>query len=186
MSGTTLPVWLAWPCGAAFLLGLYGLGRGIGWAMRLFSPAANSFTFPADQTAFRFTLTTAGSYELACTRPGRWGLKFSLPAAEIQVRRLPDGPIQRLQPSFWSVSSRTNLSGDTTQRIADFVANQPGEYELLNPGPARFQPGDQLRIMPATGGNTLLLILLLLVSGLATIGGFIVGLLAAVGAGQVR
>ncbi|MBO2007901.1 hypothetical protein [Hymenobacter negativus] len=176
-----LPVWLAWPCGAAFLLGIYGLGRGIGWATRLFSPEANAFAFPAAQDVFRFTLTAAGAYELSCTRPGRWGTWFTIPDVEIRVRRLPDGPVQRLQPSFWNWSKRTNMDGDTTQRIADFVADLPGEYELINPYTTQFLLGDKLRILPSTSGKTLPLVLLLLVSGLATISGFVVGLIAGIG-----
>jgi hypothetical protein len=181
MPAATLPIWLAWPCGAAFVLGIYGLGRGIGWASRLFNPDANYFTVPADQDVFRFTLTKAGAYELSCTRPGRWGNYFKLPEAELQVRRLPDGPVQRLRPSFWNWSKRTNMSGDTTMRIADFVANVPGEYELVNHGTTQFQPGDKLRILPSTAGKTLPLVLLLLVSGMATIGGLVVGLIAGLG-----
>lgn len=184
MANAALPVWLAWAGGTVFLLGLYGLVRGIGWAIRLYNPAANTFTLPAAQAAFRFTLTTAGTYELSCTRPGRWGHRFRLPDVEIQVRQLPNGLAQRLQPSFWNLSERTNLSGDTTQQIADFVANAPGDYELLNPSTAQFQSGDQLRILPSTSGKTLPLVLLLLVSGIATIGGFVVGLIAAIGGGR--
>ncbi|MBF9223532.1 hypothetical protein [Hymenobacter ruricola] len=181
MPAATLPVWLAWPCGAAFVLGIYGLGRGIGWASRMFNPDANYFTVPADQAAFRFTLTAAGAFEVSCTRPGRWGSYFKLPEVELQVRRLPDGPVQRLEPSLWSMTKRTNMSGDTTLRIADFVADAPGEYELLNHGTTQFHLGDKLSILPSTAGKTLPLVLLLLVSGMATIGGFVVGLIAALG-----
>ena len=181
MPAATLPVWVAWPCGAAFVLGIYGLGRAIGWATRLFDPPANAFAFPAAEATFRFTLTAAGSYELVCTRRGRWGHYFTIPDVEIRVRRLPGGPVQRLQPSFWNWAKRTNMEGDTTQRIADFVADVPGEYELKNPYTTQFHPGDKLRIMPSTAGKTLPLVLLLLVSGMATIGGFVVGLIAGIG-----
>lgn len=181
MAATTLPVWVAWPCGAAFMLGIYGLGRAIGWATRLFDPPANAFAFLAAEDTFRFTLTAAGTYELVCTRPGKWGQYFTMPDVEIQVRRLPDGPVQRLRPSFWNWAKRTNMDGDTTQQIADFVADLPGEYELTNPYTTQFHLGDKLRIMPSTSYKTLPLILLFLVSGMATIGGFVVGLIAGLG-----
>ena len=177
----TLPVWVAWPCRAVFVLGIYRLGRAIGWATRLFDPPANVFAFSAAEATFRFTLTAAGPYELVCTRSGKRGRYFTMPDVEIQMRRLPDGSMQRLQPSFWNWAKRTNMEGDTTQRIADFVADVPGEYELSNPYPTQFSPGDQLRIMPSTAGKTLPLVLLFLVSGMATIGGFIVGLIAGIG-----
>jgi hypothetical protein len=181
MSDATLPLWVVWPCGAAFVLGIYGLGRAIGWAMRLYDPPANHFTLPADQETFRFPLTAAGTYELVCTRPGKWGRYFTMPAVELQVRRLPDGAVQRLQPSFWNWAKRTDMEGNTTQRIADFEADVPGEYELLNPYITRFRLGDKLRILPSTAGTTLPLVLLFLVSGFATIGGFILGLIAGLG-----
>jgi hypothetical protein len=162
-------------------LGIYGLGRAIGWATRLYDPPANAFTTAAAEEAFRFTLTEAGNYEVSCTRSGKWGRYFKLPEVELRVRRLPDGPVQRLTPSFWNWAKRTNMDGDTTQRIADFVADVPGEYELLNPYPTQFHLGDKLRIMPSTAYKTLPLILLFLFSGIATIGGFVVGLIAGIG-----
>jgi hypothetical protein len=176
---------MVWPCGVAFILGIYGLGRGIGWAMRLYDPAANVFKLPAAQETFRFALTAAGAYEVACTRSSQWGRPFALPPAVLEVRRLPDGPVQRLEPSFWNLGARrTNMDGHTTQRIADFTADAPAEYELRNLTPTQFQLGDQLRIQPSTAGKMLPLILLLLVSGLATIGGLVVGLIAALGGGR--
>jgi hypothetical protein len=181
MPTATLPVWVAGPCGVAFVLGIYGLGRAIGWATRLFDPSANAFAFPAAAATFRFTLTAAGLYELVCTRPGRWGNYFPIPDVEVRVRRLPDGRVQRLQPSCWNWAKRTDMEGNTTQRLADFVADAPGEYELGNPYAAQFNAGDKLRIMPSTAGKTLPLVLLFLVSGIATIGGFIVGLIAGLG-----
>ena len=181
MPASTLPVWVAWPCGAAFVSGIYGLGRAICLATRLFDPSANAYSLPASQETFRFPLTAAGTYELVCTRPGKWGRYFTLPDVTLQVRRLPDGPVQRLQPSFWNWAKRSDMEGNTTQRIADFVADVPGEYELLNPYPTQFHLGDKLRIMPSTAYKTLPLVLLFLVSGLATIGGFVVGLIAGIG-----
>jgi hypothetical protein len=182
MSDATLPLWVVWPCGAAFVLGIYGLGRAIGWATRLFDPATNYFALPADQEVFRFPLTAAGCYEVSCTRPGKWGRYFTLPDVTLQVRRLPDGPVQRLQPSFWNWAKRADMEGNTTQRIADFVADVPGEYELRNPYPTQFHLGDKLRILPSTAGKTLPLVLLFLVSGFAMLGGFILGLIAGIGA----
>jgi hypothetical protein len=181
MPASTLPVWVAWPCGAAFGLGIYGLGRAIGWATRLFDPPANYFSLSADEVVFRFPLTAAGAYEVSCTRPGKWGRYFALPDVTLQVRRLPDGPVQYLQPSFWNWAKRADMDGNTTQRIADFVADVPGEYELRNPYTSQFPLGDKLRIMPSTAGKTLPLVLLFLLSGLATIGGFVVGLIAGIG-----
>jgi hypothetical protein len=165
----------------AFVLGIYGLGRAIGWATRLFDPSANAFAFPAALVTFRFTLTAAVPYELVCTRPSRWGNYFTIPNVEIQVRRLPDGLAQRLRPSFWNWDKRTDMEGNTTQRFADFVADAPGEYELSNPSASQFNSSDKLHIMPSTAGKTLPLVLLFLVSGIATIGGFIVGLIAGLG-----
>jgi len=177
-----LPTWVAWPCGVAFILGIYGLGRAIGWAQRLYDPPANAFKLPAAQEVFPFTLTAAGTYEVACTRPGQWGRPFTMPPAVLEVRRLPDGPVQRLEPGFWSWNARrANMDGDTTERIADFGADQPGDYELRNLTPTQFHRGDLLRVQPSTAGKMLPLTLLFLVSGLATIGGFVVGLIAGLG-----
>lgn len=57
----------------------------------------------------------------------------------------------------------------------------PAEYELNNPYPTQFHASDKLRIMPSTAGKTLPLILLFLVSKIATIRDFVVGLIAGVG-----
>ena len=60
------------------------------------------------------------------------------------------------------------------------MADVPGEYELRNPYPTQFHRGDKLRIMPSTAYKTLPLVLLFLVLGFATIGGFILGLIASI------
>ena len=180
----TLSGWLAVPCGVACLLGFYGLIRAMNWADRLYNPAGDNFTLSAAQDVFLFTLSAASTYEVSCARPGQWGRPFALPEVELQVRRLPDGVVQRLQPSFWNWSRRTDMEGKTTQRIADFVAYTPGDYELRNPYTARFQAGDQLRILPSTGGTMLPLNLLFLISGLATIGGFVLGMIIGINALQ--
>jgi hypothetical protein len=178
-----LPVWLVLPFGLLFLLGAYGLVRGIGWAIRLFNPTDNAFTIPASQAAFRFTLTKPGTYEIGCTRPNQY-THFQLPEVALSVRALPAGEPQWLRPSSWGRVTRTNLSGETTQQIDTFEADAPGEYELLNPNANQFKAGDKLSIMANTGGKTVLLVLLLIASGFATIGGLVLGILAAGGVGR--
>ena len=182
-ASAVLPVWLVLPFGLLFLLGIYGLVRGIGWAIRLFNPTANAFTIPASQPAFRFTLTKPGTYEIGCTRPNQYSF-FQLPDVALSVRALPAGREQWLRPSNWGRVKRTNMSGETTLQIDTFEVDATGEYELLNPNADQFKAGDKLAIMPNTGGKTVLLVLLLLVSGFATIGGMVLGILAAVGVGS--
>lgn len=177
----TLPPWLAFPLFALSLLGMAGLFYSIRGLVRLFSPAENAFTVSAAQTVFRFALTRPGSYEVGCTRPGRWGLRFTLPSVVLEVQALPAGVVQRLTPPRWSRSERTNLSGDSTLRFDSFEANAPGEYELRNPGAAQFNSGDQLRIIPDAGFKTVLFILAIIASAFALLGGGIVGLLAIMG-----
>ncbi|GAB3571337.1 hypothetical protein [Hymenobacter daeguensis] len=173
-----LPSWLALPLLAVALLGAAGLFYSIRGLVRLFNPAENAFTLSAAQPVFRFVLTRAGSYEVGCTRPGRWGLRFSLPAVVLEVQALPAGAVQRLTPPRWSRTQRSSLSGDTTLRFATFRAATPGEYELRNPGAAQFGPGDQLRIIPDAGAKTVFFILAIIASAFALLGGGIVGLLA--------
>jgi hypothetical protein len=143
--------WLAWPLGALCLVGIVGLVYSIGGLIRVNNPTANSYTLPASQPAFRFALTHPGNYELACTRPGQWGNGFGVPSVELQLRQLATGTKHTLQTSNWNLMRRTNMSGETTLTIVAFAIATAGEYELLNPGAAQFKPGDQLRIMPATG-----------------------------------
>ncbi|MBO2010745.1 hypothetical protein [Hymenobacter negativus] len=177
----TLPSWLAFPLLPLSLLGMVGLFYSIRGLVRLFDPAENAFTFSAAQPAFRFTLTRPGQYEVGCTRPGRWGLLFTLPSVVLEVQALPGGVVQRLTPPRWSRTKRTNLSGDTTLRFDSFSAAAPGEYELRNPGAAQFNPGDQLRIIPDAGFKTVLFILAIIASAFALLGGGIVGSLAVLG-----
>lgn len=177
----TLPSWLAFPLLALSLLGMVGLFYSIRGLVRLFNPAENAFTFPATQLVFRFALTRPGSYEVGCTRPGRWGRFFTLPPVEMEVQALPASAVQRLTPPRWSRAERTNLNGDTTLRFDSFEAATPGEYELRNPGAAQFMPNDQLRIIPNAGLKTGLFILAIIASAFALLGGGIVGLLAVVG-----
>lgn len=177
---TYLPLWWVWPSALLLLLGIYGLARGIGWAMRLFSPSQNAYTIPATQQEFRFVLTKRGTYEIGCVRPNQFSF-FQLPEIALLVRLLPGGREQWLRPSSWGRVQRTNMSGETTIRISTFEAYERGEYELLNPGAEQFKPGDKLRIMPNTGFRMVLLILLFIVAGFATIGGLVLGTLALAG-----
>jgi len=177
----TLPTWLAWPLGALCLLGTAGLVYSVGGLIRVNNPTANFYKLPASQPAFRFALTQPGRYELACTRSGRWGNEFVVPDVELRLRQLATGTEQTLQTSNWHLVQRTNLSGETTLTIATFTVAATGEYELFNPATSQFKPGDQLRILPATGGQNVGLILGVILSSVAMLGGFIAGLIAALG-----
>lgn len=162
-------------------LGIYGLVRGIGWAIRLFNPTENAFTIPASQKEFRFALTKRGTYEIGCVRPNQFSF-FQLPKIALLVRLLPGGyRDQWLRPSNVGWVKRTNMSGETTMRIGTFKAAERGEYELLSTDAGQFKPGDKLSIMPSTGFRMVLLVLVLLVSGFATIGGLVLGILALAG-----
>jgi len=178
-----LSPWLAFPLFALSLLGIVGLFYSIRGLVRLSNPAENAFKFSAAESVFRFTLTRPGQYEVGCTRPGRWGMLFTLPSVVMEVRALPGGTVQRLTPPNWGYVKRSNMSGDTTLRFDTFSAASPGEYELRNPGAAQFEPGDQLRIMPAEAFKMVLFILGCIASAFALLGGGIVGLLATLGLG---
>lgn len=177
-----LPLWWVWPSVLVMSLGIYGLVRGIGWAIRLFNPTKNAFTIPASQKEFRFVLTKRGTYEIGCVRPNQFSF-FQLPKIALLVRLLPGGQEQEqwLHPSSVGWVKRTNMSGETTMRVGTFEAYERGEYELLNPDAGQFKPGDKLSIMPNTGFRTVLLVLVLIVSGFATIGGLVMGILALAG-----
>jgi len=177
-----LPLWLVWPSTLVMSLGLYGLVRGVGWAIRMFNPTENAFTIPASQGEFRFVLTRRGTYEIGCVRPNQFSV-FQLPKIKLLVRRLPGGRGQEqwLYPSSFGWAKRTNMSGETTMRIGTFEVHEHGEYELLNPDAAQFKSGDKLSILPSTGFRTVLLVLLLILSGFAAIGGLVMSILALAG-----
>ena len=179
-----LPGWLVWPCTLLCLAGAVGLLYSVLQLVRLYDPPENAFKFSASQLVFRFALTQPGEYELACARPGQWDRYFTLPTATLALRQLPAGPELLVRASTWSLMKRTNLSGETTLRLGTFVAPAPGEYELRNPDAANFKPGDNLRLLPAAGLKGFLLILAILLSSFALIGGFILALLAAQTLGQ--
>ncbi|MDO7875943.1 hypothetical protein Q5H93_14460 [Hymenobacter sp. ASUV-10] len=146
----------------------------------MFNPTENAFTIPASQKEFRFVLTKRGTYEIGCTRPNQFSF-FQLPEIALLVRLLPGGREQWLRPSSLGWVKRTNMSGETTMRISTFEADEQGEYELLNPDAEQFKPGDKLSIMPNTGFRTVLLVLALIASGFATIGGLVLGILGLAG-----
>jgi plastocyanin len=179
-----LPTWLAWPLGALCLLGIVGLVYSVGDLIRVNNPTENAYKLPASQAAFRFTLTQPGRYELACTRAGRWGNGFLVPDVALRLRQLATGTAQTVRTSNWHPVQRTSMSGETTLTMATFTITVAGEYELLNPATSQFKPGDQLRILPATGGQNVLLILAVVLSSVAMLGGFIAGLIAALGSGR--
>lgn len=174
-----LPFWWVWPSTLLLILGIYGLARATGWAMRMFNPTKNAFVIPATQKEFRFVLTKRGNYEIGCVRPNQFSY-FQVPKTTLLVRQLPAG--QGLEQRIYSGGAgwvkRTNMSGETTMRIGSFTADERGEYELLNPDAEQFKPGDKLSIMPDTGFRMVLLILLFIVSGFATIGGLVLGTIA--------
>lgn len=177
-----LPLGWLWPSTLLLLLGMYGLARATGWAMRMFNPTKNAFTIPASQQEFRFVLTKRGTYEIGCVRPNQFSY-FQVPKVKLLVRQLPVGSEQEqwLHAGGAGWVKRTNMSGETTMRIGTFEAYERGEYELLNPGAEQFKSGDKLSIMPSTGFRMVLLILLFIVSGFATIGGLVLSILALAG-----
>ena len=179
-----LPTWLAWPLGALFLVGIVGLVYSIGGLIRVNNPAENFYKLPASQPLLRFFLTQPGRYELACTRAGRWGNEFVVPDVKLSLRQLATGTEQLLETSNWHLVQRTNMSGATTLTMTTFAITTAGEYELFNPGTDQFKPGDQLSILPTTGSQNVLLILAVVLSAVATLGGFIAGLIAALGGGR--
>jgi len=179
-----LPTWLAWPLGALCLLGIVGLVYSVGGLIRVNNPTKNVYKLPATQAALRFALTQPGRYELACTRAGRWGNGFLVPNVALRLRQLATGAEQTVHTSNWYLVQRTNLSGETTLTIATFTIASAGEYELRNPATDQFKPGDQLRILPATGSQNVRLILAVVLSSVAMLGGFIAGLIAALGSGR--
>lgn len=170
---------MAWPLGLLSLAGLVSLCLSIAGLVRLFDPASNAFTVLATQEVFRFTLTKPGAYEIGCTRPGRWGNGFQLPAATLEVRPLPTGPRQEIAASSWHFMKRSNMSGETTLRFGGFTAPGPGEYELRNFDATLFKPGDRLRILPDPGLKPVLFILALVASGFALVGGLVLACIAA-------
>jgi hypothetical protein len=172
--------WMAIPCFALSLLGMMGIFYSVRGLIRLFDPAENAFTFSAAQPVFRFALTRPGQYEVGCTRSGRWGRLFTLPAVTLEVQALPAGYVQRLTPPSWGHTKRSDMSGNTTLRFDTFRADAPGEYELRNPGTAQFEPGNQLRIIPAAGLKMVLFILATCLCALAMLGGGITGLLTVI------
>ncbi|GEM_PF-6631595 len=63
--------WLALPLGLLCLLSAMGLLKSIIALGELYNPSENFYALSASQTAFRFQLTRAGSYEVAGARPGQ-------------------------------------------------------------------------------------------------------------------
>lgn len=174
--------WWGLPLGLLGLMSSVGLLKSIISLSELYNPSENFYARPASQTAFRFQLTRAGNYEVAGARPGQLnGRVVDLPAVRLCVRQLATGHEQHFGTGRGGPRSASDLGGDPAATIGTFVALAPGEYELLNPDAANFRPTDRLRILPATGGKSFLLILTILFTGIGTLGGFIGGLIVSLG-----
>lgn len=178
----TAPTWLAWPLGLLCLVSSVGLLKSIIALSELYNPSENFYALPASQMVFRFQFTRAGRYEVAGARPDQLnGRVVDLPAVRLHVRQLATGHEQHMDTGSGGPRFGSDLGGDPAATIGTFTAAAPGEYELLNPDAASFRPNDRLRILPATGGSSFLLILAIIFTGFGTLGGFIGGLIIGLG-----
>ena len=174
--------WWGVPLGLLSLVSSVGLLKSVIAVSELYNPSENFYALPASQTVFRFQLTRAGGYEVAGARPGQLnGRVVDLPAVRLCVRQLATGHEQHFGTGSGGPHSASDLGGDPAATIGTFLALAPGEDELLNPDAARVRPTDRLRILPATGEKSFLLILAILFTGICTLGGFIGGLIVGLG-----
>ncbi|UOQ70753.1 hypothetical protein [Hymenobacter cellulosilyticus] len=153
-----------------FVMGLYFLIRSIGRTIALYSQ--NQIEVDATQASFQLTLPKAGEYEIATKRNQFDGLAPQQVA--FTLREKSSGQLLPVRNLLNLMNfKRVNMSGERITAIAEFTAPAATEVELQNPEIEKFQAKDRLIIMPKTGGQGILLIFAMLLSGIATIGGLI-------------
>ncbi|UOQ51515.1 hypothetical protein [Hymenobacter cellulosivorans] len=157
-----------------FFGGLYFLILSIGRTIALYSQ--NQLEVDATQEAFVLTLPQAGEYEIATKRSQFAGLAPSDTPFEVVVKSTGQRlPVRRLY-NLMNVK-RINMSGERITAVATFTMPTAAEIELRSPQAHTFQPKDRLLIMPSTEGKALGLILAMVFSGIATIGGLIASII---------
>jgi hypothetical protein len=157
-----------------FLAGLYFLIKSIGRTIALYSQ--NAIEVDATQESFVLPLPKAGEYEIATKRSQLAGLAPTDAHFEVVLKSTGQSlPVRRL--SNLMNFKRVNMSGERITAVAVFTLPGAAEVELRSREAHGFRPKDRLVIMPSTEGQGLGLILAIVLSGLATIGGLITSII---------
>ncbi len=117
-------------------------------------------------------------YEITVKRSSIFGM---VPTNNsLQVSDLKYGKTIAVESYSLLLGGRKDMSGNRIVPIAEFVIDQPGSFQLLNPATANFNESDTLLIVPKPGFKAIRLILSTVFSGILFISGLVFSILSLV------
>jgi hypothetical protein len=157
-----------------FIAGLWFLIRSIGRMIEIYG--GKKVTLPLDRPLPEFRLSEPGEYEIAYRRTAFLGI---IPAKVLYTLvSLPDGKPFAVNNVVNHLGSRKDITGGRIVPVAEFTIDAPGPYQLSIAQLPEIKKGDSLLIMKKTGAQGFLMIFALLISGIATIAGLVLSVLA--------
>ncbi|WP_026630246.1 hypothetical protein [Dyadobacter alkalitolerans] len=159
---------------ALFLTGVYFLFRSISRIAQVY--AGPKTEFPAKTGSNKIKIDQAGDYEIAYKRPSLTGV---IPT-NCSFTLIEDVGQQELQVTnaVNMLGMRKDMSGNRVVPIAGFNVADPGDYTLRTVESVSFKEGDKLLITARTGSKGFLAIFAIILSGIATIAGLVLSILA--------
>lgn len=159
---------------ALFLTGVYFLIKSIGRIMQVY--AGPKIEFPAKTGTNKLKIDRPGDYEIAYKRPSLTG---SIPT-NCSFKLTADADQRDLDviSSVNLLGMRKDMSGNRIVPVASFNTERADNYTLHTTESASFKEGDQLLITAKTGTSGFLAIFAIVLSGIATIAGLVLSILA--------
>jgi len=133
--------------------------------------------FPANSTSKDFDIDNPGDYEISLKRPFTFkGIKTDM------VFRLTNKTTENELTVVIKVlnllGTRKDLSGNRIIPVAEFAVAEKGLYQIEIVDFPSYRAKDQFIIMPKTGGRAVPLTFAIVFSGIATIAGLVLSILA--------
>jgi hypothetical protein len=161
-------------CPLLFISGLYCLIKSIGGIMNLY--AGKKVEFPANSPSKDFDIDNPGNYEISLKRPFTFkGIKTDM------VFRLTNKTTENeltVVKVLNLLGTRKDLSGNRIIPVAEFAVTEKGLYHIEIVDFPNYRVKDQFIITPKTGGRAVPLIFAIIFSGIATIAGLVLSILA--------
>ncbi|SKB74246.1 hypothetical protein [Dyadobacter psychrophilus] len=159
---------------ALFLTGVYFLIKSIGRIVQVY--AGPKIEFPARTGSSQLKIDQSGDYEIAYKRPSLTGV---IPTnCEFKLTEDADQRELKVISSVNLLGMRKDMSGNRVVPVASFKIERPGTYTLCTTESAGFKEGDKLLITTKSGTKGFWAILAIAISGIATIAGLVLSILA--------
>ncbi|MCF2492680.1 hypothetical protein [Dyadobacter chenhuakuii] len=159
---------------ALFLTGAYFLFRSITRIVQVY--AGPKIEFSAKTATNTIKIDQGGDYEIAYKRPSLTGV---IPSnCTFTLIKDADQREWQVVSALNMLGMRKDLSGNRVVPIAEFNIAEPGTYTLRTTESVSFKEGDRLLITAKTGSKGFLAIFAIIISGIATIAGLVLSILA--------